>query len=91
MTILTDIAAAPWGLAASTLDPAGLLGMTLGVAASLMRGRSAILLVGAAGGAFFCVHYHGLGSATGAAMCLISVLQNISAIGKLGVISPIPD
>jgi len=77
--IIHDLLAGPWVQATAHLDAFGLLGMTLCIAASLARARSAILLTGAAGGACFGLHYLGLGSPTGSLMCLISVAQNLAA------------
>lgn len=74
-----DILPALWSSARDGLDMFGILAMALGIAASLMHRREAVLLTAAGSGGFFCAHYLGLGSATGAALCLISVCQNLSA------------
>jgi hypothetical protein len=74
-----DIMPVLWSSARDGLDAFGILAMALGMTASLMRRREAVLLTAGGSGGLFCIHYLGLGSATGAALCLISVGQNLSA------------
>jgi hypothetical protein len=60
-------------------EPFGALGVLAGFAAALMPRRTPILLASALCSALFCAHFLRLGSATGAAMCLISLAQSLAA------------
>lgn len=60
-------------------DLFGALGLTLGFAAGIMPRPQLILFTSAACAACFGAHYALLGSATGVAMCAVSVLQSLLA------------
>jgi hypothetical protein len=70
-----------WLAALAAMEPFGALGLLAGIASGLMPRRNAILLASALCSALFCVHFLRLGSGTGAAMCLISVIQSLAAAG----------
>jgi hypothetical protein len=64
---------------AERFDLFGALGLTLGFASGIMPRPRLILLTSGACAACFGAHYSLLGSATGVAMCAMSVLQSIIA------------
>ena len=67
---------------AAAVDPVNLLG-ALGVACgalwALLTGRAAILACQATGAVAFASHYYLLGSTTGAALCLVAVVQSVAS------------
>ncbi len=79
MTIQHTLATAA-GTALGGIDAFGALGFAFGTSASLMRGRSGILLVAAAAGTCFCIHFLRLGSPSGAVLCALSVVQNLLSV-----------
>jgi hypothetical protein len=75
-------------LAGGGFDLFGSLGLLLGVCAGLMPSRAPILLTSAACSGSFGLHYLGLCSATGVAMCAISVVQSLAAARFGGTTQP---
>lgn len=73
-----------WAIVEPRLDIFGALGLFLGFAAGAMPRRSWMLLASAACAACFGLHYVHLGALTAAAMCAISILQNLVAAHAIG-------
>jgi hypothetical protein len=75
---MTDVSAL-WAATQWNLDAYGALGMAFGLATGLMPRRELILFASAAAGTCFAAHFYVLGSPTGTAMNLISVVQSLVA------------
>ena len=67
--------------AATPVNVMGAAGVSLGASWALLRHRPTVFLCQALGSACFGIHYVLLGSATGAVMCAISMLQSLMARG----------
>jgi hypothetical protein len=73
----------PLSAALGALTPAemlGAVGVACGCLWGLFRSRRTILLIQCAGALSFALHYVLLGSATGAAACIVGVLQSLAAL-----------
>jgi hypothetical protein len=77
--ILLQSCSTLWLAAKESLDVFGALGLVLGFAAGVMPRRTMILVTSAACGTCFSAHFLHLGSTTGMAMNLISVVQSLLA------------
>ncbi|KAA2237469.1 YgjV family protein [Salinarimonas soli] len=61
------------------LEPFGALAVLVGSCVGLMPRRNLLLAASALCSGLFCIHFLRLGSSTGAAMCVISLLQSLAA------------
>ncbi len=64
----------------SALEPFGAAAVLAGFSAGLMPRRALILGLSALCSVLFCAHFLRIGSATGAAMCLVSAFQSMAAL-----------